>query len=397
MGQLERLCCLLAVLALVPLLESKDVEHDSDSLPVHSDWDGASNSRQFQTTSHYAEEAPQQTSYQEGSVVETAADQLASLDDIPTDEAIQVLDFQLSTQDVDLQSDGRVMFTLSFQCPIGIYDPAGSLLVYPSQAVLQSPSGQAQSVMFMPSQHLVDGNVFQGVMKSELQLSRWNTEEGVYQVAYIMLVNSKGQAFYLDNTQLQTVQFPSELTVRNAKQDHQVPRLCNILWAQSSWQYTGTSDLAATWVTPTVDIDLFVDEHGSGLANRSDDHVLASYLVLQSLEAPSLQRITTFFSQGNWSYTSAPCSRYRLSIKMPLWAWAGQWAIQELYLADEAGNTVLWSGEQLNSLQLNHPVYIGNKNLTFHGDDVFDYHDSKYLEWLERVENGQEEAEGHEE
>ena len=37
-------------------------------------------------------------------------------------------------------------------------------------------------------------------------------------------------------------------------------------------------------------------------------------------------------------------------------------------------------------------MFIGNKNLTFHGEDLYDYQDGKYLEWLERVENGEEEA-----
>lgn len=177
------------------------------------------------------------------------------------------------------------------------------------------------------------------------------------QIAYIMLVNSKGQTFYLDQHQLQAAQFPSEFAVHNAKQggallsfllsfvvmspllDHQVPRLCNIAWAEPTWPYTGTpgtclqqehqggclsfspdSDVAATWEPPKVLLHLFVDglsvhsicmpmaptllylEQGSGLANRSDDYLLASYLVLQSLEAPSPQLVSSRSVLIDWLF-----------------------------------------------------------------------------------------------
>eukprot|EP00730_Choanoeca_flexa_P002201 TRINITY_DN10950_c0_g1_i1.p1 TRINITY_DN10950_c0_g1~~TRINITY_DN10950_c0_g1_i1.p1 ORF type:complete len:440 (+),score=80.43 TRINITY_DN10950_c0_g1_i1:398-1717(+) len=361
-------------------------------------WDQTTNQREFRTQSHddsiiEAESDRYDSKIELEQSYEDLEPHLNGNDDSATSQGIQILEFTLSSAVIDLQQATSMTFRLSFISEVGIFTPEGSMMTYPSQAVLLLPNDEVRSVMFMPAQHLVDGDIHQGIMESPLELSRWNVPEGQWQVAYIMLVDMQGQQYYVETAQLEASGFPASFTVTNSLTDNITPRLCYWGWHASRWDYVGTQELAITWDTPTIAGIVFVQEQGSGLSATLDDHSDASRVTVRSIDSPGSQQLSAYFGPENKTSVEhgmdASCRAYRIELHMPQWAWAGQWEILEIQLVDAANNAVLWTADQLRNQGMNTPVYVGNKNLTFYGETVYDYHDPVYIKYLQQVQDGE--------
>jgi hypothetical protein len=129
-----------------------------------------------------------------------------------------------------------------------------------------------------------------------------------------------------------------------------------------------------------VVLTLRVLEAGSGLVATADAASAmpssappprGTALVLQSVDAPASQWLTVPFDASNAS--GADGSTYTLRAMLPEYAWTGQWVVAAIVLGDGAGNSVQYSARDLADRGWVPRCFVGNTNLTYHGDDLFHY------------------------
>lgn len=126
-----------------------------------------------------------------------------------------------------------------------------------------------------------------------------------------------------------------------------------------------------------VRLHLVDDRAGLYRAQRDTDDFQLSYIHVESFDAPNNGGQTVYVqikpTAPQLVAGSAINGVYEVRIPLPEHAWPGLWRVRELCLTDEAGNVRRLSTAALQALGWPSSAPVRNFNLTYQGEDPYDY------------------------
>eukprot|EP00041_Stephanoeca_diplocostata_P025720 m.679225 g.679225 ORF g.679225 m.679225 type:complete len:390 (-) comp22810_c0_seq15:2991-4160(-) len=219
----------------------------------------------------------------------------------------------------------------------------------------------------------------------DMVVPQWTTRDGVYELAYLVLVDTMGQAMYFETSSLKARGQPTSITVSGALHDGDAPRVVGMdvpftvrgpmadetagasyrREAYLQYQQLEQTELGAHKLPKTLmqkkpvvhgaNVTVIVVERMSGLADLADSSVITgSHIQLQSADSPGPQVLSFHFDDTNEvapmdvakqtplvqralrSYRGAKA--YTIRIEFPSYAWTGRWDIVTVHVVDKVGS-----------------------------------------------------------
>jgi hypothetical protein len=219
---------------------------------------------------------------------------------------------------------------------------------------------------------------------------------GVWQVAFVVLTERAGAQQYAYSRDLVRAGFRASFMVRDRGVDKEPPRVfgldvlpavgetqTHILANERAVDIHGAAFDVGAAVNFTVDRALVVRVHivddraGLYREQRDTDPFQLSYIHVESGAAPQKAGQTVYVpirpAAPQLVGGDALNGVYEVRVPLPQHAWPGEWRIVELSLTDEAGNTRKLSTHALAALGWPTAATVRSFNLTFRGEDPYDY------------------------
>jgi hypothetical protein len=211
-------------------------------------------------------------------------------------------------------------------------------------AQFTSPNNQLVSGSFFRT----SGNALNGVYQANVMVPRF-VQAGIWK-AQVFLQDNAGNRRTLAASTLQTLGFPTDLTVINSNQDTLPPTLISASFSP------GAIDVSSNDVNVTVTLQITDNLSGTDFSRFID------FSVVLMPPTPSTVTARQYISSGSFSLVAGTPNNgtWQAVKKMPRYSPSGPWRLQSVSLRDAATNQIFLNSAQLVAAGINPTLTVNS-------------------------------------
>eukprot|EP01137_Pigoraptor_chileana_P013751 Opistho-2@67614 len=311
---------------------------------------------------------------------------LSATANAPAQEQLQLTGFQIVPNVINAAVSSDIRFVARIESVHGLVDEDDvkeEIEFVPSQIVYTSPLGDEKELFLLPSQNLMDGTRKRGNFVADLGMTRFATP-GRWSIEFVLLVDVMGNQRYFFTEDLSSMGFDSSFVVSGTMADNSPPELMQVEVLNDRVVMNQTDG--------TLHVLIGIADDVSGLSRTSDARTPFSHVQYRCLNSPALQVVTGYIMPTeNLMKGTVTAGVYNVSVSFPMWAMSGLWQLFHVFLSDDAGNTVTYDSRALVELGFPMNIHVSNVNLTYGGEDLFDYEEKLYDPYMLEEETEEDE------